>query len=92
MLFDLDADPHETTDLAARRPDLCAQAARLLLAWQEDMLRAVPDGIDPLWTVLREGGPEHSRGHLKAYCQRLAATGRGHHVAELRRRHPGEPV
>jgi len=92
MLFDLATDPHETNDLAAQRPDLCAQAARLLLTWQEDMLRGIPDGIDPLWTVMREGGPEHSRGHLKAYCERLQATGRGQHIAELRRRHPEEPV
>lgn len=34
-------------------------------------------GIDPLWTVLREGGPWHVRGHLKEYLERLRETGRG---------------
>jgi hypothetical protein len=61
-----------------------------MLTWHEDMMRTVPDAVDPLWTVLREGGPEHSRGQLKAYCERLQATGRGQHIPELRRRHPGE--
>ena len=91
MLFNVVEDPHETVDLAPARPEVCAEGARLLLTWQEDMMRSVPDAIDPLWTVMREGGPEHARGHLKAYCERLQATGRGQCVAELRRRHPQEP-
>jgi hypothetical protein len=54
------------------------------------MMAQMPDAVDPLWTVMREGGPHHSRGYLARYCERLEATGRGEHVAELRRRHPGE--
>jgi arylsulfatase A-like enzyme len=92
MLFNVEQDPHETRDLATARPEVCAEAARLMLTWQEDMMRTLPDAVDPLWTVLREGGPEHSRGRLKAYCERLQATGRGQYIAELRRRHPGEPA
>ncbi|MBN2449880.1 MAG: sulfatase [Lentisphaeria bacterium] len=91
MLFHIEDDPHETTDLAQTRPEICAQGARLLLTWHEDMMRTMPDAVDPLWTVMREGGPEHSRGHLKTYCERLEATGRGQHVAALRARHPEEP-
>jgi choline-sulfatase len=34
-------------------------------------------GIDPLWTVLREGGPWHVRGRLSEYLERLRETGRG---------------
>ncbi|MBI5835036.1 MAG: sulfatase [Armatimonadetes bacterium] len=90
MLFDVANDPHETHDLAAQRPEVCAEAARLLLNWHDDQMMAMPDAVDPLWTVMREGGPLHSRGLLPAYCQRLEATGRGQHVEELRRRHPGE--
>lgn len=89
MLFNIEDDPHEVNDLAQKRPDVCDQAARIMLNWHEDMMMQMPDAIDPLWTVMREGGPLHSRGHLDAYCERLAATGRGQHVAELRRRHPG---
>jgi hypothetical protein len=39
---------------------------------------------------MKEGGPLHARGQLKAYCERLEQTGRGQHVAELKRRHPRE--
>ena len=90
MLFNLKDDPHETMDLAKERPDICAEAARLLLTWQEDMMMSMPDAIDPLWTVMREGGPCHSKGKLKGYCEHLKATGRESCIAELERRHPKE--
>jgi hypothetical protein len=90
MLFNVAEDPHETRDLAESRADLCGQGARILLEWHEDMMRQMPDAIDPLWTVMCEGGPLHSRGHLPKYLERLQATGRGEHVEALKRRHPGE--
>ncbi len=90
MLFNIEDDPHEQHNLAAARPDLCDRAAHLLLDWHEAMMAASPGAVDPLWTVMREGGPYHSRGHLPAYLQRLEGTGRGAHVAALRQRHPEE--
>ena len=92
MLFDVEADPHEQRDLAPARPDLCREAAWRLLAWHDAMMRTMPEGYDtdPLWTVLKEGGPEHARGHLAAYCARLEATGRAWAIPELKRRHPRE--
>ena len=90
MLFDVEADPHELHNLAAERPEVCDRAARLLLDWHDEMMAGMPDAVDPLWTVMREGGPHHSRGQLARYCERLEQTGRGEHIAELRRRHPGE--
>ncbi len=90
MLFNVEGDPHEQRNLAEERPEIRDHAARLLLDWQDDMLRQVPDGVDPLWTVMREGGPYHSRGYLPAYCERLLQTGRGEHVAPLKARHPRE--
>ncbi len=90
MLFNIDEDPHEQNNLADARPEICAQGARLMLNWHDDMMRQMPDAIDPLWTVMREGGPQHSRGVMARYCDRLEATGRGQFVAELRERHPGE--
>jgi len=89
MLFNVAEDPHEQTDLAERRPEICAQGARIMLNWHEDMMRQMPDAVDPLWTVMREGGPLHSRGQLAEYCKRLEATGRGQYVEELKERHPG---
>lgn len=88
MLFNVVEDPHETRNLVDERPDLAAQGARLLVNWHEDRMAAIPDGIDPIWTVMREGGPFHSKGVLPKYCERLEATGRGEWVAELKKRHP----
>ncbi|MCP4639955.1 MAG: sulfatase-like hydrolase/transferase [bacterium] len=90
MLYNVEEDPHEQRDLAADRPDVCSQGARILGDWHEGMMTSMPDAVDPLWTVMREGGPFHCRGQLSAYCERLEATGRGEAVPELKRRHPDE--
>lgn len=90
MLFNLAVDPHEEHNRAAAHPEICTKGARLLLDWRDRMLRTVPGGIDPLWTVMNEGGPFHSRGHLRKYCERLQATGRSQHIPELQTRHPME--
>ena len=92
MLFDLDADPHEQHDRAAERRDLCRQGLEYLTEWHAGMMQTMPEGYseDPLRTVMAEGGPTHARGMLARYCQRLAATGRGDAITELKRRHPGE--
>ena len=92
MLFDLAADPHEQHDLAGERPEVRERAAAYLAAWHDEMMRTMPDGytVDPMDTVLAEGGPFHTRGHLPAYCRRLEATGRAYAIDELKRRHPGE--
>ena len=90
MLFNVAEDPHETNDLASARPEVCAEAARRLLDWHDQQMSGLRDAVDPLWTVMREGGPEHCRGALPAYLERLKATGRGEHVAALTARHGGE--
>jgi choline-sulfatase len=92
MLFDVDADPHEQHDLAPERPEVCREAAHRLSEWQAGMMATMLDGydVDPLWTVLQEGGPAHARGELRRYCERLAQTDRGWAIPELKRRHPQE--
>lgn len=40
-LFDLDADPAETHNLAARQPDLAQRLAALLADWQHSVLRSL---------------------------------------------------
>lgn len=77
MLFDLKQDRHETRDLAPEQPELAARAMAKLESWHtREMLRS-EHAVDPLWTVLREGGPWHVRGELKEYLKRLRDTGRG---------------
>jgi choline-sulfatase len=90
MLFDLEADPHEQHNLVAERPQVAERAMTLLASWQHEMMLTSPANVDPLMTVLREGGPFHTRGMLPGYLARLRATGRAHHAERLAARHDGE--
>lgn len=101
MLFDLLHDPHEQHDVAPEHPAVCREGAWRLARWHDaQMLRMTEhatDAVDPLWTVVREGGPFHARtiepGHpggiagLHRYLERLESTGRAEGAAEIRRRH-----
>jgi len=90
MLFDVETDPHEQTDVAAEHPQVCNQALRYLTEWHDDMMASSTSDTDPLWTVMREGDPQHARGYGQEYVKRLHATGRGDAVEEIKRRHPPE--
>ncbi|MCE5278650.1 MAG: sulfatase [Planctomycetaceae bacterium] len=87
MLFNVAADPHELHDLATQRADLVARGQTLLDQWHDQMMSTSQGHVDPLQTVLAEGGPYHTRPHLERYCQRLRETGRSHH-ADFLQRHP----
>lgn len=103
MLFDLAADPHETADLAAGRREVCAEGYLRLSRWHEAQMRQMArsntdDMVDPLWTVIREGGPYHagfSAGlsdvrNFVDYLERLKATGRADGAAQLLAKHRHE--
>lgn len=90
MLFNLSRDPHELHDLASSQPALADHAMRLLADWEREQMLTSPTNVDPMMTVLREGGPHHTRGRLKAYLQRLRDSGRAPHADRLDRLHPGE--
>jgi hypothetical protein len=87
MLFDLAKDPHQLQDLAPQLPEVVQRAGALLKEWEQAMARTSPNGLDPMQTVLREGGPFHTRGELPRYLERLRATGRAHHAETLAARH-----
>ena len=87
-LFNLSEDPHEQNDLAASRPDIVDHASRLLEDWRTGMAVSGDSDVDPLVTVMREGGPFHTKGELPAYLKRLRATGRETAATELEARHP----
>ncbi|MFD1956456.1 sulfatase [Paenibacillus thailandensis] len=90
MLFNIKSDVHEQYNVAAKRPEICREAAYRLLEWHDEMMMSMEHDVDPLWTVMKEGGPYHAKGYLKVYEERLIESGRGHAAAELRRRHPRE--
>lgn len=90
MLFNLTADPHEQHDLADREPDRVNEGMRMLSDWYHEMAVTATTDVDPMMTVLREGGALHTRGMLPHYLERLRATGRAHHAERLARLHPDE--
>lgn len=101
MLFDLVSDPHEQHDLAESRPEVVREAAWRLMRWhdaQMQQLAARSDTpVDPLWTVVAEGGPFHARlrspgrpggaAGLRRYLERLETTDRTEGAAVLRKRY-----
>ena len=87
MLFNVEEDPHETRNLAEEHPEIVSHALSLLDQWRGEMMSTSPGAEDPLWTVMREGGPFHVRGSLETYCRRLRATGRAHHAEKLEAQH-----
>ena len=94
-LYDLAADPHETVNLARERPDLAREGLARLQDWVSARLLEnatdsaggnpdAPNGLeDPLWRVIEEGGPYHTRGNVESYAERLRETGRDEHAEHL---------
>ncbi|WP_042222965.1 sulfatase family protein [Oceanobacillus manasiensis] len=90
MLFNLAEDPREENNLAAQHKDKCMEGAYYLQEWHDDMMFRTGDDVDPLWTVIKEGGPYHAKGYLKNYGKRLVETGREAQFNELKKKHPQE--
>ncbi|MBN1219896.1 MAG: sulfatase [Anaerolineae bacterium] len=90
MLFNLIDDPHEQQNLAEVRPDLVDTAMTMLTGWCHAMAATSQHQVDPMVTVLREGGSFHTRGQLPAYLAHLRATGRAHLADVLAARHADE--
>lgn len=98
MLFNLESDPHEQTNLAEKTPELCREGQWRLSRWHDAQMQRMAkissDVVDPLWTVMREGGPFHARltspgapgspEAWKKYLCRLEKTGRKEGAVQLR--------
>lgn len=87
MVFDLEADPHEQRDLSASRPDFVATGKQLLHDWHREEMGKASHRVDPLQTVMAEGGPYHVRDRGPGYLERLRATGREDVADRLARKH-----
>lgn len=91
MLFNVVDDPYEEYDLAEKRPEIVREGIYLLNEWHDEAMNKMKEPIDPLWTVMKEGGPFHANGHLKMYLnERLIPTGRTDAAKELQEKHPKE--
>ena len=93
MLFNIEEDRHLTNNLATDRKDICKEGVYRLMDWHDSMMASMPfkDKSDPMWTVLRERGPEHATaGNIEdsKYFDRLKNTGRGGSIEKIVARHP----
>lgn len=84
MLFNVKSDPHQLHDIAEENPAICAKGSKFILDWVDKMMIKSDYDIDPIWTVMREGGPEHSRGALSGYIERLKGTKREYGIELLK--------
>ncbi|QDU72026.1 sulfatase family protein [Mucisphaera calidilacus] len=99
MLFDLATDPHEHNNVAEQHPDVLREATWRLLEWHDNAMAKVvaeqADVVDPLYTVLSEGGPMHAHSDgsvgqptdFDGYLKRLESTGRQEAADDLRARY-----
>jgi choline-sulfatase len=90
LLFDLRNDPHEQHDLSTTKPQHVKRGLTMIEQWHEQMMRTSTSVIDPMQTVLSEGGAFHTRGQLPAYLKRLRETGRSSWADRLAAQHPAE--
>jgi hypothetical protein len=84
MLFNLSVDPYEQNNIAQDNEAICAKGAKIILDWHDEQMKKSFSTIDPLWTVLKEGGPFHTLEHFESYLERLEKTGRSEGALKLR--------
>ena len=87
MLFDIDRDPHQLTDLAEAHPEVVNEGLAILQQWTDAQMLSSDCAEDPLWRVMREGGPFHARGCLEKYCAHLRGQGREREAKAIEARH-----
>ncbi len=86
MLFDYEGDYHMLNNVADKYPEVRNKGITLLEKWHKDMMEISDSRVDPMWTVIREGGPSHTRGGLEKYLRRLKRTGREDIIDIIRER------
>jgi arylsulfatase A-like enzyme len=88
MLFNVAADPHEVDNLAERRPELADRGQALIEQGTAGQMASSDYDTDPMWTVMREGGPYHTRREIfETLLDFHRRQGLGHH-ADFLEAHP----
>ncbi len=88
MLFDIKNDPFEQNNIAKSHPELCAKGAKIILDWTDEMMEKSSFDADPLWTVMRENGPQHCKDELALYLERIRGTNREFGIEKLAEIYP----
>ena len=76
MLYDFENDFHMTNNLAGEKPEIVGKGLQLLDEWYAKMMKSSPLPKDPMWTVIEEGGPFHSRERIITYLKRTKRSDR----------------
>ncbi|MGW5718745.1 sulfatase family protein [Amycolatopsis sp. NPDC003865] len=84
QLFDVTADPHLTTDLLEKEPELAARMRTHLAEWLHTYAGRPGALPDPMQTTLQVG-PVYYNDPVR-YQEHLRATGRGHLADDLAQR------
>lgn len=87
MLFNITEDPYEQHDVSKEHPEICAKGAKIILDWHDEQMHRSDSLIDPMWTVIQEGGPYHTLGQLENYLKRLEATNRHEGAEKLKEKY-----
>ncbi|QTM98179.1 sulfatase-like hydrolase/transferase [Sediminibacillus dalangtanensis] len=89
MLFDIENDPHETNNLIDEHPEVLAKGLRILDEWVTEQMKTSDSPVDPMWSVIHEGGPFHTRDDLDLdrYLEKLHKEGRNEAAARLEQRY-----
>jgi len=91
MLFDVEADPHELSEISADYPDVVHEGRSLIHQWLDENLDGSPLDEDPHISVLHGGGPFHTPiWRLMDYAERYRNIWGEHAERELLRRHADE--
>ncbi len=88
MLFNVKDDPQERYNMSEAHPEIVRQGESYLFEWQDQMMSKKETKIDPMWEIIRDGGPFHAKNKLLRYCQYLLKTGRSHYIDQYQELYP----
>ena len=86
MLFNVSQDPYLQHECSKSESEKTKNGLTIISNWRKTQL-AASGRVDPLETVIAEGGPKHTKDALPNYLTRLRATGRGHWADVLEAEH-----
>lgn len=77
MLFDIEADEYEQSNIANDNPELVNRAKVYLFDWYNYQMANLPNGHydDPMWYIYHHGGPHHAHKSARLFVNNLEHIG-----------------